>query len=95
MTEEELGQAEIIIGNVKPQMLKDAGEPQWIQLNTAGSDNYCAPGILRPGVVLTNASGAYGLAISEYMVGMTFMLQNRFYQYYRNQMNHQWKDQGG
>lgn len=94
VTEEELGQAEIIIGNVKPQMLKDAGELQWIQLNTAGSDNYCAPGILRPGVVLTNASGAYGLAISEYMVGMTFMLQNRFYQYYRNQMNHQWKDQG-
>ena len=94
VTEGGLSQADIIIGNVNPQLLKGAGKLQWLQLNSAGSDNYCAPGILRPGVILTNATGAYGLAISEYMVGMSFLLQNKFYQYYRNQMDHQWKDQG-
>ena len=94
VTEESLSQADVIIGNVSPRALKGAGKLQWLQLNSAGSDNYCAPGVSPPGVILTNSTGAYGLAISEYMVGMSFLLQNKFYQYYQNQMNHQWKDQG-
>jgi len=87
-------EADIIIGNVEPELVKEAENLQWMQLNSAGSDSYCAPGILKPGTVLTNATGAYGLAISEYMVGMSFLLQNKFYRYYRNQMGHQWKDEG-
>ncbi len=94
VTEDILRTADIIIGNVAPKLLTCAQGLQWLQLNSAGSDNYCAPGILRPGVLLTNATGAYGLAISEYMVGMSFLLQNRFYQYYGNQMARRWKDQG-
>lgn len=94
VTEEEIGEADIIIGNVEPELLKGAERLKWIQLNSAGSDNYCVPGILKPGVVLTNATGAYGLAISEYMVGMSFLLQNKFYRYYRNQMDRQWRDEG-
>ncbi len=94
ITGDHIREADIIIGNVHPALLKEAENLQWLQLNSAGSDNYCAPGVLRPGTVLTNATGAYGLAISEYMVGMSFLLQNKFYQYYRNQMNHQWKDEG-
>lgn len=94
MTEEKLSQADIIIGNVEPTLLKHAKRLQWIQLNFAGSDTYCMPGILRPGTILTNATGAYGLAISEYMVGMSFLLQNKFYQYYNNQLQHKWKDMG-
>lgn len=94
VTEEALAQAQIIIGNVKPGLLKSAGNLEWIQLNTAGSDSYCQPGILKPGTLLTNSTGAYGLAISEYMAGMTFMLMKRFDQYYLNQTEHQWKDEG-
>lgn len=94
VTEEQVRAADIIIGNVSPAMLKEAENLKWIQLNSAGSDNYCKPGILKPGALLTNATGAYGLAISEYMVGMSFMLQNKLYQYYQNQMGHQWKDMG-
>lgn len=87
-------EADIIIGNVKPELLKEAEKLQWMQLNSAGADNYCIPGVLKPGILLTNATGAYGLAISEYMVGMSFLLQNKFYRYYRNQTTHQWKDEG-
>lgn len=94
VTEEQVRKADIIIGNVSTDMLKEADCLQWIQLNSAGADGYCKPGILKDGVILTNATGAYGLAISEYMVGMSFMLQNKLYQYYRNQMGHQWKDMG-
>lgn len=94
VTEEQVRRADIIIGNVSTAMLKEAECLQWIQLNSAGADAYCKPGILKDGVILTNATGAYGLAISEYMVGMSFMLQNKLYQYYGNQMGHQWKDMG-
>lgn len=94
VTGDEIRKADIIIGNVSRRMLKDAEKLRWIQLNSAGSDNYCEAGILRPGVVLTNATGAYGLAISEYMVGMSFLLQNKFYRYYHNQLNGLWRDEG-
>lgn len=94
VTDSEVEEADIIIGNVPPNILKNAKNLKWIQLNTAGSDNYCKPGILKPQTVLTNATGAYGLAISEYMVGMTFMLRKKLYQYYHNQLEHQWRDQG-
>ncbi len=94
VTEKQVQAADIIIGNVNISMLKGAENLQWIQLNSAGSDSYSRPGVLREGVMLTNATGAYGLAISEYMVGMSFMLQKKFYQYYSNQIKHQWKDQG-
>lgn len=92
--EEQLEQAEIIIGNVAPEKLKNAKRLEWLQLNSAGADNYCKEGVLNKGVLLTNATGAYGLAISEYMVGMSLLLQNKLYQYYKNQMKHQWKDEG-
>lgn len=94
ITEEQVLDAEIIIGNVNPKLLKGAEKLEWLQLNSAGADNYCKPGVLKNKVLLTNATGAYGLAISEYMVGMSFLLQNKLYQYYQNQLNHQWKDQG-
>ncbi len=94
VTGEMIRDADIIIGNVEPELLKEAADLKWMQLNSAGSDNYCVPGVLRPGAVLTNATGAYGLAISEYMVGLSFVLQNKFYRYIRNQTDHQWKDEG-
>jgi len=94
VTQEDVDAAHIIIGNVSTGMTGKAANLEWIQLNSAGSDVYCKPGALKDGALLTNATGAYGLAISEYMVGMSFMMQNHFAQYYRNQMNHQWKDEG-
>lgn len=90
----QLEEANIIIGNVPVSDLKEAKNLEWLQLNSAGADAYCVPGALRPGVLLTNSTGAYGLAISEYMLGMVFMLQNKLFRYYKNQLDHQWKDEG-
>lgn len=94
VTQEDVDDAQVIIGNVPTTMTGAAKNLEWIQLNSAGSDAYCKEGALKEGALLTNATGAYGLAISEYMVGMSFMMQNHFAQYCRNQLNHQWKDEG-
>ncbi len=94
VTEEAVQQADIIIGNVSDKLIKESARLQWIQLNSAGADNYCKPGVLRPGTILTNATGAYGLAIAEHMLGQTLMLQKRLDQYHTNQGQHLWKDEG-
>ena len=94
VTEEELANAQIIIGNVSAEQLAKAPKLEWFQLNSAGSDAFCKPGVLKEGVLLTNATGAYGLAISEHMLGVTLMMQKHLAEYYVNQKNHQWKDEG-
>ena len=46
------------------------------------------------GAVLANATGAYGLAVSEHMLGLTFDLIRRLNQYHANQAEHVWKAMG-
>ena len=58
VTREEVAEPEIILGNVPPALLAGAEKLEWIQLNSAGFDAYVKPGILRPDVLLTCATGA-------------------------------------
>ena len=93
LTEEILSDVEVILGNVPPRLLAHAGKLRWLQLNNAGTEGYC-DGALPEDVLLTNATGAYGLAISEHMVGMLFELQKNLNLYSRNQREHVWKSEG-
>ena len=93
LTEEILSDVEVILGNVPPRLLAHAGKLRWLQLNNAGTEGYCG-GALPEDVLLTNATGAYGLAISEHMVGMLFELQKNLNLYSRNQREHIWKSEG-
>lgn len=89
-----LKKAEIIVGNLAPGRVKEAQNLQLLQLNSAGADGYLEPGVLPPNVHLCNATGAYGLAISEHMLGMLLMLIKKLDLYRENQRRHQWKDEG-
>ena len=51
--------------------------------------------MLPEGVILTNATGAYGLAISECMLAGILYLIKRLDQYQRNQEQHVWHNEGG
>lgn len=94
VTPEEVRDADIILGNVPPALLAQAENLKWIQLNSAGSDAYCKPGVLRPEVLLTCATGAYGLAVSEGMLSMTLALCRKLDLYAKNQAEHLWQAQG-
>lgn len=87
-------QADIIIGNPPAEMLIDSPNLKWLQLNSAGSDAYIKEGILNKDVVLTNATGAYGLAISEHIIGVLLQLFKKLNVYSKNQQLHLWKDEG-
>lgn len=91
-SEELIRSADVIIGNVSLESLKKADKLKFLQLNMAGSDSYA--GKLKEGVLLANASGAYGLAISEHMLGVTLMLMKKLYLYRDNQNASIWQDEG-
>lgn len=95
VTREDLKKADIILGNLKdPRELSHCENLKWIQLNNAGTEGYCEPGVLPAGAVLANSTGAYGLAISEHMIGCLFELRKKLHLYCRNQLAHEWRSEG-
>lgn len=93
-SEEELADADIIIGNIAPELLRHAPRLRWLQLNSAGANTYCQEGILSENVQLTNATGAYGLAIAEHLTGLVMAMMKKLYAYYDNQKAACWHDEG-
>jgi phosphoglycerate dehydrogenase-like enzyme len=93
-TEEEIREADIILGNVVPDKLAGASNLKWLQLNTAGADQYVKRGVLPAQTILTNAAGCYELSVSEHMLASTFYLVKKLGLYHRNQMDSLWKDEG-
>lgn len=94
VTGEDVRKANVIIGNVPPKLLETAENLEWLQLNSAGADLYTKPGVLPDETVLTNATGAYGLAVSEHMLALVFDLIRRLNQYHENQAARRWRSMG-
>lgn len=95
ITPELLSDADVILGNLdSPSQVRWAPGLRWIQLNNAGTKGYCEPGLLPEGAVLTNATGAYGLAISEHMIACLFMLRKKLDLYFADQQRHEWRREG-
>ncbi|MBQ7015108.1 MAG: D-2-hydroxyacid dehydrogenase, partial [Clostridia bacterium] len=93
VTAEDISDADAILGNVPPMLLKEAKNLKWLQSSMAGVDSYLG-GVLPEGVKLTNVTGAFGLAISEHMVATVFTLYKKLHLYRDNQNNAQWLDRG-
>ena len=83
---------DIIFGNIPIPFIKEANALKWLQLNMSGYEGY--PQAMPEGVPVTNTRGAYGLAISEHMIGMLLMLKKRLHQYRDNQHKSLWHDEG-
>jgi phosphoglycerate dehydrogenase-like enzyme len=90
VTAEQVQNANIILGNPPVSMLKGSKELQLLQLQSAGVGEYAEKNALPEGTVLTNASGAYGLAISEYMLGVLLELYKKLHLYRDNQAEGNW-----
>ncbi|MEZ3487298.1 MAG: D-2-hydroxyacid dehydrogenase [Lachnospiraceae bacterium] len=86
--------ADYILGNVKTEYLPDARHLQFLQLDSAGANEYVRPGVLPPGVKLCNATGAYGVTIAEYLIGVVFALKKKLPLYEENRKKHSWHDEG-
>lgn len=94
VTDEQVGEAEVIIGNLEPERLRLARRLRLLQLNSAGYDKYAAAGTMPAGAQLACASGAYGQAVSEHMLAMVLSMMKRLPAYRDNQRAHRWEDEG-
>lgn len=94
VTDEQLQSADAILGNPVPERLQGLSRLKLLQLHSAGSDPYDKEGILPPGCTLYNASGVYGLAVSEHMLAMTLALTKKLHLYRDNQRESRWFDEG-
>lgn len=61
--------AEVIIGEPLREELALAPLLQWLQITWAGTDRYTQSGGFPQDLMLTNASGAFGVTISEHAIG--------------------------
>lgn len=91
---EAVKEADIIIGQVKADMIGASEKLEWLHLESAGTDAYIKPGVLSEKTVLTNSSGAYNKAVAEHAFALTLMLQKKLYLYRDEQKKCRWSDHG-
>lgn len=94
VTQEDVDWAQVILGNVPATMLHGSPALEWLQTNSAGVEAYIRPGVLAGDTLLTNATGAYGLAIAEHMLGMLLELFKKLELYRDAQKSGAWQSQG-
>lgn len=94
VTQEDVDWAQVILGNVPAAMLYGSPALEWLQTNSAGVEAYIQPGVLAGDTLLTNATGAYGLAIAEHMLGMLLELFKKLELYRDAQKSGAWQSQG-
>lgn len=85
-----LHSADVIIGEPDEADILKATQLKWLQLTWAGADKYTRMKHLPEQLTITNASGAFGSIISEYVIGAIIALYRSFPNYYQNQKLHLW-----
>lgn len=86
LSEEDVKDAEIIIGNIKRSLLVKCEHLKYYQLDSAGSDTYA--NVVKEDCTLCNASGTFGASIAEHLVMTTLMLFRNMPFYINNQRQH-------
>ena len=83
--------AHIILGNPSSDKVKDSPNLKYLQLASAGAENYLKPGVLQDDVLVCSGTGTYGIPISEYMVGAVFAMFKNLMLYRDQQKRETWK----
>ena len=86
--------ADIIMGYVEPELIRKNTHLKWYHSSWAGVVPFLEEGIIGKDTMITNSTGAYGLAISEHILACVFALKKKLNLYLKNQKAHEWKDEG-
>lgn len=90
-----LQRADAVIGEPPLALLRAAPALRWVQMTWAGTDRYTRAAEPFPaGVRLTNASGAFGGLMSQYVLGQLLSLLQNLPGYLRQQAQEVWADLG-
>jgi phosphoglycerate dehydrogenase-like enzyme len=91
-----IGDIEVILGHAPAdaEMFARAKNLKWMQSQSAGVEDLIDIFKAHGSAVLTNASGAYGLGISEYLIAYTFVIQKKLREYADGQAKREWRSHG-
>lgn len=92
--EELKAKATAVIGNIAPEECVQCPKLEWLQTWSAGVDKYQQQGVLQPGSMLTNATGAYGQSVSEHMFASMWAIMKNLHIYAAGNANAIWHDAG-
>ncbi len=92
-SEEDFYTCDAVFGNPSIEEIAKNPKLKWIQTVSAGVDMYMK-GDFPSNILLTNATGSYGLAISEHLLAMHLSLTKKINLYRDNQKQNIWKNLG-
>jgi len=88
---EDVVDSEIIFGRVPVEMLKSLPNLKWLHLFTAGADNMTDISLYaNKSIILTKASGTYGVPIAEHVISMMSAISRNLEYYYNEQRKVCW-----
>ena len=92
-TEEQISEAEIIVGFPKPEDLCRATRLRWLQTPSAGVGPYVQRSLYHAPeeIVLTNAVGTYGRQIADHVMGMIIGSNHFLFTYHDQMKRGEWK----
>lgn len=90
VSESDVSSCEVFFGMMPTKLLKKAQGMRWMQCSFAGVDRCSDRSLYANDVILTNASGAYGITISEHMIVTLLMLMRRMPEYHEMQKRKEW-----
>lgn len=93
-TKEVLESSHIIIGQPSLDQIAMAKNLEWIQFTFAGVESYLKIPDLLTNCILTNATGAFGESIAEYLLTMVLDLYKKMPLYRDQQKKERWEDLG-
>ena len=86
---DKLEDCEIVYGQAN-RLLDKLPNLKLLHLSSAGNDHYLNNPKLKSDTILSNASGSYGVSISEHLIMVTLSLLRHFPDYVHYQKNHIW-----
>ncbi len=86
--EEDMRDAEILLGGVTPELVEKMPKLRFVQLFSAGTNGY---EWLPERITLANAYGAYGEIIAEHMLTTTLLAMKRMPEYLKMQEKQEWR----
>lgn len=91
VTQDMIDRSDMIIGNPPLSLNLHRERLKVLMLNSAGTDGYTLTNVLHPQTVLVNASGTYGIAISEHILAMILAINKNLQDYVLNMQKGLWQ----
>lgn len=87
----EIVDAEVLFGDLTPELLKLAKKLRWVQTTIASLENYMFPELVESDLLLTNVAGIYNEEIADHVYALTLGLTRQLPRFTRNQDKRYWE----